>query len=147
MISNRLRPGSALAAVALAVAGALACSFSYSSQSASDSSRSSSESSSSISTSSSPRSGTAYRNDVSDYTEAYVLSGGSEGGFLQGLGRIAEKRGITDWEADENTWTGIGRGLGRTRIRPVQLEVYQQNWSGGDPERMKLIQQGFDAAR
>jgi hypothetical protein len=147
VISDRLRQGSAPAAVVLAVAGAVACSFSYSSKSASDSSRSSSESSSSISTSSSPRSGTAYRNDVADYTEAYVVSGGSESSFLNGIGGLAEKRGITDWEADENTWTGIGRGLGRTRITPVQLEVYKQHWSGGDPARMQLIQQGFDAVR
>ena len=133
--------------VLLLLAGPLACSFSYSSQSSSDSSKSSSESSSSSSRSSSPNSATAYRNDVSDYTEAYVVSGGSDGAFLNGIGGLAEKRGITDWESDENTWIGIGRGLGRTQITTVQLGVYKENWGGGDPQRMQQIQKGFDAAR
>jgi hypothetical protein len=135
------------AGVLLLLAGSLACSFSYSSQSFSDSSKSSSESSSSSSRSSSPNSGAAYRNDVADYTEAYVVSGGSDGAFLNGIGGLAEKRGITDWESDENTWTGIGRGLGRTAITAVQLGVYKENWGGGDPQKMQQIQQGFDAAR
>ena len=142
-LTARLSPASI---VLLCLAGPLACSFSYSSQSSSDSSKSSSESSSSSSRSSSPNSEAAYRKDVSDYTEAYVVSGGSDGAFLNGIGRLAEKRGITDWESDENTWIGIGRGLGGTQITAVQLGVYKENW-GVDPQRMQSIQKGFDAAR
>ena len=138
---------SSAAVVLLLLAGPLACSFSYSSKSSSDSSKGSSESSSSISRSSSPNTEAAYRNDVSDYTEAYVVSGGSGGAFLNGIGGLAEKRGITDWESDENTWIGIGHGLGRTPITAIQLGVYKENWGAGDPQRMQRIQKGFDAAR
>jgi hypothetical protein len=146
--SRRFPVALSSAAVALLLlAGPLACSFSYSSQSFSDSSKSSSDSSSSSSRSSSPNTGAAYRNDVSDYTEAYVVSGGSDGAFLNGIGGLAEKRGITDWESDENTWIGIGRGLGKTPITNVQLGVYKENWGGGDPQTMQQIQTGFDAAR
>ena len=138
---------SSAAFLLLLLAGPLACSFSYSSQSFSDSSKSSSESSSSSSRSSSPNTGAAYRTDVSDFTEAFVISGGSDGAFLNGIGGLAEKRGITDWESDENTWIGIGRGLGRTRITDIQLGVYKENWGGGDLQKMQQIQKGFDAAR
>jgi len=134
----------ALTGAAALAAISLACSFSYSSESFSDSSESSSGSSSS----SSPESNASkYRQDVASYTQAYVVSGGSEGAFLNGIGDLARKRGITDWEADENTWRGIGRGLGRTKIDSVQLGVYETNWAGGDPEKVMLIRKGFGEVR
>ena len=135
---------SVFAWAAVAAAASLACSFSYSSKSSSDSSASASRSSSS----SSPGGGARnYRDDVASYTEAFVVSGGGQGSFLDGVGALAEKRGITDWEADPNTWRGIGQGLGRTKIDGVQLGVYKQNWAGDDPSRMAGIQKGFDEVR
>lgn len=147
------RPIALLAALAIALAAGLACSFSYSSKSSSDSSNSSSESSSNSSQSSSGSSSPDqqqarnYQKDVADYTEAYVISGGKDGGFLRGVGDIASKRGVSDWESDDNTWRGIGRGLARVNVSATQLEVYKNNWTGGDAERMAGIQKGFDAAR
>lgn len=137
----RARAVCALAAVCLWSA---ACSFSYSSKSISDSVESSSRSSSS----SSPRSNeNAYREDVSDYVLAYVTSGGNESGLMSGIGDLAAKRAISDWEAEPYTWEGIGRGLGRTRISEVELDVYKKNWSEGDPVKMAGIQKGFEEAR
>jgi hypothetical protein len=138
----------ALAGVVVLAAVSLACSFSYSSKSISDSVESSFESSSASSSSSSPESNDArYRDDVESYTQAYVVSGGSEGAFLAGVSEFARKRGITDWESDENTWRGIGRGLGRAKVDRAQLGVYEQNWAGGDPEKVKLIRKGYDEVR
>jgi hypothetical protein len=131
------------AAVALAAAS-FACSFSYSSKSISDSSESSSESSSSSSPASSESN---YRKDVESYTQAFVISGGSESAFFPGISDLAKKRGITDWEANEGTWRGIGRGLGRTKIDSVQLGVYETSWTSGDSGRIKLIRKGFDEVR
>ena len=146
-IRDRFRACALASAVALA-ALSLACSFSYSSKSLSDSVASSSDSSSSSSSSSSSGSNeTKYRMDVESHTEAFVVSGGAEGAFMNGIGDLAKKRGITDWESDENTWLGIGRGLGHTKIDTVQLGVYQTNWTGGDVEKTKLIQKGFDQVR
>ena len=157
-IRDGIRPGAFAAVVALAAAS-LACSFSYSSKSISDSITSSSksisdsvtsssDSVSDSSTSSSPGSAASrYRKDVESYTQAFVVSGGSDSSFKSGLGEVAKKHGITDWEANDETWIGIGRGLGRTKIDDVQLGVYQKNWTGGDVNKIKLIQQGFDAVR
>ena len=146
---SRLR---VVVSLAMALALASGCSFSRSSQSSSDSSRSSSESSSdssaSSSGSSSPgREDARYEQDVADYTEAYVISGGSDGAFLRGVGDIAEKRGISDWESHERTWQGIGRGLARVKVSTVQLEVYKANWAGNDPAKIAAIEKGFGSGR
>jgi hypothetical protein len=142
-IWNHLRAVGLAGTVALAAAG-FACSFSYSSKSISDSVESSSESSSS----SSPESNESkYRHDVESYTQAYVVSGGSQTAFQSGLSDLARKRGITDWESDDNTWRGIGRGLGRTKIDNVQLAVYEKNWAGDDPQKVELIRKGFGEVR
>ncbi len=130
--------------------GALGCSFSYSSKSSSDSSESSSNSSASSSDSSSPDSAASrrYREDIADYTEAYVISGGSQDdSFLRGVGDIADERGISDWEANPDTWEAIGVGLKRVETNQVKLEVYKSNWSGGDPGKMAGIQKGYESRR
>lgn len=149
-----------LVSLALAVASGTACSisqssqsFSDSSQSFSDSSRSGSESvshsSRSSSGSSSPDSPQArrYEQDVADYTEAYIASGGSDGAFLRGVGDIAEERGISDWEAEEVTWMGIGRGLARVQVSEMQLQVYKHSWSAGDAARVAGIEKGYASER
>ena len=142
-----------LLGLALILATALACSFSYSSQSFSDSSKSSSDSvsgsSESSSGSSSPEEQRAarYKQDVADYTESYVIAGGGDSGFLRGVGDLARQRGVNDWESEQDTWEGIGRGLARTQLGAVQLEVYKSNWSGGDAGRMESIQRGYNAER
>jgi len=143
MIRKRWRACAFASACALSAAS-LACSFSYSSGSISDSVESSSDSSSSSSPAST---GSKYREDVASYTQAQVNSGGGGAGFLSGIGDLARKRGITDWESDHDTWRGIGRGLGRAKVDSVQLGVYQQNWAGGDPEKVKLIRKGYDEVR
>jgi hypothetical protein len=146
-IRDRFRAGALAGAVALA-ATSLACSFSYSSKSISDSIGSSSKSVSNSVSSSSPESDESkYQKDVESYTQAFVVSGGSDTAFMGGISDLAKKRGITDWESDDHTWVGIGRGLGRAKVDSVQLGVYQKNWTGGDPAKMKLIQQGFDDVR
>jgi hypothetical protein len=128
-------------ALLLAVSG---CSFVWSSESISDSSKSSSDSS----TSSSPAgSEAAYQGDVRDYTYAHVISGGNVANFQRDLGRIAERHGITNWEADTATYVGIGEGLRRANINSVELDAFKRNLSGGDTGKMQAIQRGYDQAR
>lgn len=126
------------------------CSFSASSESSSesssDSSRSSSDSSASSSGSSSPESKEkAYRDDVRDYAEAYVKSGGQFDAFQRRLGEIARKHDITNWEDNQATYVGIGEGLGRARVNRAQFEVWQQNLAGADPTRRASMQRGYDS--
>ncbi len=87
-----------------------------------------------------------YSQDIADYTEAYVVSGRTQS-FLGGLGDIAEECGVSDWESHDSTWKGVGRGLARTHVNATQLEVYKSHWTGGDPSKMRAIQQAFDSGR
>lgn len=155
-IRNRFRAFAQLGVGALCAAS-LACSFSCgadiyllesslsSSENLAGAPASSSRSDSIyLSSSSSPESNASkYRNDVTTYTAGYVVSNGSAGAFLNGIGDLARKRGITNWESNRNTWRGIGQGLGRARVEMVQLSVYEKSWAGDDPDKVKLIRKGY----
>lgn len=129
-----------LLATGLACAGALACSFSYSSESFSDSSKSSSNSSGSDES--------KFRDDVAQYTEAFVAAGGRQDeSFFSGLGDLARKRGVSDWESEPSTWEAIGRGLGRSEASEAQRAAYEAAWAGGDEDKQSAMARGFAAAR
>ena len=121
---------------------AIGCSFSDSSVSISKSISSPFQSSSA----SSP-SAQAYQNDVADYTYAYVISSGQVDTFMTGLGSIAERHGVTNWEADDATYIGIGQGLGNAEFTQTQVDVFARNVTNGDAKKTKLVQQGYDTAR
>lgn len=124
------------------------CSISASSWSLSKSVRSSSRSSDSSSSSSPGAAERAYRDDASDYTQAYVKSsGGDLQRFRAGLSRLAEEHGITNWEENPSTYKAIGEGLGKARVSDASLMAYNENFSGGDASKAQLIQQGYDSAR
>ena len=86
-----------------------------------------------------------YRDDVRDYTAAYVQSGGQFDTFNRGLSTIASKHGVSNWEADNNTYVGIGQGLRKGGVTPMQLSVWKSNLSGGDSSRAAAIQKGYDS--
>ncbi len=110
------------------------------------SSESSSGSSASSSGSSSPSSGEAgYVIDVRDFTTEWVLSGGDAGAFKRRVTDIAKQDGITDWEQDEGTYRGIGRGLKKAGLSGQRYSDVAANLAGSDPQRTQWIQKGFDA--
>ncbi|HLK12139.1 MAG TPA: putative lipoprotein [Candidatus Binatia bacterium] len=132
----------------LAILALAGCSISASSWSVSKSVRSSSHSSDSSSSSSPGAAERAYREDVSDYTRAFVKSGGSDfRGFRSDVARLAEEHGITDWEANAATYTAIGEGLKSAGVSGASLMAYKRNLAGGDPDKAEAIQRGYDAAR
>jgi hypothetical protein len=131
----------AIAAVSLMLVAGCG-SLSKSSSSPFESSSASSESSS---RSSSPERGQAYRDDVREYTQAYVKSGGDFASFSRGLSSIASKHGVSNWEADTDTYVGIGEGLKQAGVTQMQVEVWKTNLSGGDPTKATAIQKGYDS--
>ena len=133
---------SVLAVILIALQG---CSFSKSS---SDSSESSSDSSASSSASSSPPSKESlYRDDVRDYTAAYVKSGGNIADFNARVSQLAQARGITNWEENMVTYEGIGQGLAKAGVSGVAYETYVTNLSRGDPNKAAAIQKGYQSAK
>lgn len=89
----------------------------------------------------------SYQRDIRDYTEAYVRSSADVQGFRKGLASIAEKHGISNWEADAATYKGIGQGLGRAKVKQAQLEVYKTNITSGNVTYASAMQEGYDQYR
>ena len=124
------------------------CSFSASSRGSSNSSESSSDSSASSSKSSSPGSAEAqYKSDVREYTAAYVKTGGQFDAFRRGLGDIAKKHNITNWEDNTVTYEGIGEGLGEAKASELQFKAYMDGLAGQDASKRAAMQKGYDAKK
>ena len=137
---SALRPGVA-ALLALTLVGSQACSFSASSESSSDSSASSSQSSS-------PGSKEAqYKNDVREYTAAYMKTGGQFDAYRRGIGDLARKYSITNWEDDTVTYQGIGEGLGEAGASEVQVKAYADGMAGQDAAKRTALVKGYDAKK
>ena len=139
--------GAALLISLLAIGG---CSFSHSSKSISDSSTGSSASSSDSSTSSSPSSDdkadkkeTSYRDDVRGYTAAWVRDGGDVASFQRGLATIAQRYGISDWEASAATWTGVGAGLRAADAPSAKRTALVDGLAGSDGAKRDAIERGY----
>jgi hypothetical protein len=141
-----------LVALAAAAALVLGCSFSESSKSISDSISDSSHSISDSSTSSSGGDDKSsakealYREDVGDFTAAYVRDGGDVAGLQRGLGAIARRHGVSDWEAVDATWTGIGEGLRRADATPQQIDAIGGALAPGDEARRRAVERGYAGA-
>ena len=127
-----------------------ACSFSHSSESSSNSIESSSDLASSPSSLSSSKNYKKYESDVVDYTYAYLKSTSGPTdyeGFQKGLGKIADERGISDWESDPHTYKAIGKALKKAGIDGVGYETFKKNFADGDTEKMQAIQDGYDSRK
>jgi hypothetical protein len=136
-----MRPTGLLLAAALlliaagcsSISDSISSPFEWSSDSIASSSRSSS------------RGRASYRDDVRDYTAAYVQSGGEFATFSTGLGNVAAKHGVSDWQADEDTYFGIGAGLKKANQTPAQFTVWQSNLAGTDADKAAAMQRGYDS--
>jgi hypothetical protein len=129
---------SSIAAVAAgcSISDSVSSPFSWSSDSVASSSRSSSR-----------NRAEDYRNDVADYTQAQVQSGGDFTTFTRGLSSVAAKHGVSDWESDDNTYVGIGQGLKRAGATQTQVDVWETNLSHGDKSKASAIQSGYDSTQ
>jgi hypothetical protein len=133
-----------VALLAVALSAAVGCSFSASSKSISKSISSPSRSISESSKSNAAR----YRDEVADYARGFVTGGGGDvSSFRRGLAGVAEKRGISDWESNSDTWKSLGVGLGRTEISDAAFAGFVGSWARGDSTRSDLMRQGFESER
>jgi hypothetical protein len=133
-----------VALLAVGLSAVLGCSFSKSSKSISNSISSPFRSSSASSKSDAAH----YREEVADYAQGFVTGGGGEvSSFQRGLAGIAEKRGISDWESNEDTWKSLGVGLGRTEVTDASFAGFVESWAGGDSTRSDQMREGFESER
>jgi hypothetical protein len=84
------------------------------------------------------------KEEIEIYTASYLATGGgSQSSFQLGLADIAARRGISDWEANPNTWVGVGRGLANADLGAHTAAHYADFWSDGSPLIVALLQQGY----
>lgn len=86
----------------------------------------------------------SYQRDVRDYMAAYVRSGNDLEGFTRGLTALAGRYGISDWEADASTYTGVGEGLAQAKADQSQVELFKSRLAGADVVKAAAIQKGYD---
>jgi hypothetical protein len=129
-------------ALAALVAGVAACSLSYSSESLSKSVSSPFTSSSG---SSGGKADAAYLDEVRSFSAGFATSGGDATAFRRGLGSIAERRGIHDWEDDDATCKAIGQGLKRAGLTQDKAKALLGDLFAGRSDRAAVAMKGFDA--
>jgi hypothetical protein len=142
---------SLLVPVLLATGG---CSASNSSETLSDSISSPFDWSSGSSDSSSDAA-SAYRQDVSDYTVAFARSSAADAGagvagvagamdaFRGGLRDLAEKRGVSNWEADDLTLASVGLGLQRAGMSDSEALAFGEQLLGRDATGLRALRAGY----
>lgn len=123
------------------VAFLFACSISDSSETLSDSLSSPFDWSSSSSDSSGGDS--AYRQDVSDYTVAFARESGDLDAFRLGVGRLAERRGLTNWEEDAFTCASIGLGLQLAQLDLQAAEAFGGQLFGANLRSRRNLLAGY----
>lgn len=134
--------------VAVVAVAPLGCSFGYSSESSWKTLTSPSRSSGSSSGEESEKKEEAYRDDVRDYTYAYVTRSAPDAeGFERGIGQIAHRHGISNWEEDGDTWRGIGAGLAKADAAPATVDRFARDVARSNPARTTAMRQSYDAAR
>jgi hypothetical protein len=136
-------------ALVLALAGGAGCSLSKSSKSISASVSSPFKWSSA---SSSPDGDdeaeeSAYRDDVRDFTVSYARANDEPAGLRDGLGQVAQRHGLTDWEAADGTYLAVGRGLAEAGLGEGELARYARVLASDDGARAALVWSGWAAAR
>src|SRR3972149_5479513 len=107
MFRLALRSPRCAPALAALIAAATGCSISYSSESLSKSVSSPFKWSSS---SSGEADDPAYQEEVRSFAAGFARSGGDASAFRRGVASIAERRGIQDWEDDDQTRRAIRGG-------------------------------------
>jgi len=134
-----------LVALALAapIAAATGCSLSYSSESISKSVSSPFKSSSN---SSGEADDPAYQDEVRNFAAGFARSGGDANAFRRGVASIAERRGIEDWEDDDQTCRAIGAGLAQAKLSKDAAEALAGDLLSGRGDRVDVVMKGFDAA-
>jgi hypothetical protein len=89
----------------------------------------------------------SYRDDVREYTYEYVDADGEIPDFEGGLGEIAERHGVLDWDASDATYVAIGAGLAQAQVSSSELDDFKRTLGRSDPLKMAQIQRGFDRGR
>ena len=66
--------------------------------------------------------------------------------FFTGISDLAEKLGINNWDSNNLTYIGIGKGLKKASIDVDNFDFYKTEFSEGEIINMNNIQKGYDSS-
>lgn len=139
----RLLGGAAAASLALSLAGCSTLSDSLS-DSLSKSVSSPFESSSKSSSGTPKEREASYQDDLCKYAEVCSRSNCAGTELARGVAAIAEKYGVSNWEADSSTYTAIGAGLAKASTPQPQVDLYKGALAPADAAHADAIQKAFE---
>jgi hypothetical protein len=84
-----------------------------------------------------------YTEDVRVAAESAFAAGASESEVLRSVGRIAERHGISDWEAQPATYTAIGKALKVTCEDEQSALELATKLAGNNQSAIELLLQGY----
>jgi len=90
---------------------------------------------------------TRYRDGVRDLTVSYARSGGTVDALGAQIADLARERGITDWQASNLTWEGIGEGLARGGVKGADFEAHLTRLTNSDPPKMATVRAAYERAQ
>jgi hypothetical protein len=77
----------------------------------------------------------------------WLRSGGDVASLRAGIGELARKKGITDWEQDQKTLEGVGRGFKQASISGQRYTDLSAAVAGGNLQAAEWIRKGYKAER
>ncbi len=86
-----------------------------------------------------------YRREVRNFTAIFVQSEATPEDFLQDLGRIADRHGVTDWERDRLTYVAVGAGLRQAGIDADRIRAFEASLTDADPRAVRYVREGYDS--
>jgi hypothetical protein len=85
----------------------------------------------------------AYRQDVRSATVALTESGASGEDLLRQVGQVAERHGVTDWEAHEATYRAVGEGLRLGGADAPGARAIAREMTGNDAPAYRAVIEGY----
>jgi hypothetical protein len=80
---------------------------------------------------------------VRDFSFGFARSGGDPAAFARGVGSLAQRNGINDWEKDEKTCRAIGEGLRDAGIGATAAQSFVGKLVPADSKAAAWMREGF----
>ncbi|MFK5922501.1 MAG: putative lipoprotein [Verrucomicrobiota bacterium] len=87
----------------------------------------------------------AYYNDVRESTAAAIIAQASTAEVLRSVSRAAKQHGISDWEAEQDSYIALGEGLRQAGLTQDQAQKWISRLSPGNQQNAQLMLKAYQA--
>jgi len=83
--------------------------------------------------------------DVKNLTVAFLSTQGDPESFRYDLRAIAMKHGISDWQANETTYLGVGKGLREAGVDKNGMRLFKSYLGSARENVSRVVEQGYNS--